>query len=132
MLTLSTDPRKISSARYERTFRWDRDCETAGAIRAFARWRFLVPAAHKTERDNIVDDRHNDWARPWIKDYTKISYELRRYAGSLILKKTGSMKAVQKYLGHSSIATTEKWYAYSLGELPALSFADFTNGHNLG
>jgi integrase len=92
---------------------------------------FLVPAAHKTERDNIVDDRHNDWARPWIKDYTKISYELRRYAGSLILKKTGRMKAVQKYLGHSSIATTEKWYAYLLGELPTLSFSDFANGHAL-
>jgi integrase len=93
---------------------------------------FLVPAAHKTERDQIVDDRHSAWAGKWIKDYTKSSYELRRYAGSLVLKKTGSMKAVQKYLGHSSIGTTEKYYAYMLGELPALSFADFTNGHSLG
>jgi integrase len=54
---------------------------------------------------------------------------LRRYAGSLVLKKTGSMKAVQQFLGHASIATTEKYYAYLLGDLPALSFNDFANGH---
>jgi integrase len=92
---------------------------------------FLVPAAHKTERDQIVDDRHCDWSRQFIRDYSKVSYELRRYAGSLVLKKTGSMKAVQKYLGHSSISTTERWYAYMLGELPALSFTDFANGHSV-
>jgi integrase len=92
---------------------------------------FIVPAAHKTEREVIVDRRHAAWSGQWIKNYTKVSYELRRYAGSLILKKTGSMKAVQKFLGHSSIATTEKWYAYMLGDLPTLSFADFANGHAL-
>ena len=92
---------------------------------------FLVPAAHKTEREAIVDRRHAAWAANWIKDYTKVSYELRRYAGSLVLKKTGSIVAVKKFLGHANVATTEKYYAYMLGELPSLSFADFANGHAL-
>lgn len=92
---------------------------------------FLVPAAHKTDRDNIVMDRHRIWAAQWIKGYTKVSYELRRYAGSLVLKKTGSIMAAKKFLGHANAATTEKWYAYMLGDLPALSFADFANGHAL-
>jgi integrase len=92
---------------------------------------FLVPAAHKTEREEIVDRRHAQWAGNWIKDYTKVSYELRRYAGSLVLKKTGSIVAAKKFLGHSSVQTTEKYYAYMLGDLPALSFADFANGHAL-
>jgi integrase len=92
---------------------------------------FLVPAGTKTEREIIVMDRHRIWAGQWIKGYTKVSYELRRYAGSLVLKKTGSLVAVKKFLGHANVATTEKWYAYMLGDLPALSFTDFANGHSL-
>jgi integrase len=92
---------------------------------------FLVPAGTKTEREIIVDHRHGAWAGQWIKGYTKVSYELRRYAGSLVLKKTGSIVAAKKFLGHASVSTTEKWYAYMLGELPALSFTDFANGHAL-
>jgi integrase len=92
---------------------------------------FLVPAGTKTEREIIVMDRHRIWAGQFIKGYTKVSYELRRYAGSLVLKKTGSLVAVKKFLGHANVATTEKWYAYMLGELPALSFTDFANGHSL-
>ena len=92
---------------------------------------FLLPAAHKTERTDIVDRRHAQWAGQFIKGYIKTSYELRRYAGSLILKKTGSIVAAKKFLGHSSVSTTERYYAYMLGDLPALSFADFANGHSL-
>jgi integrase len=92
---------------------------------------FLVPSAHKTERQEIVDRRHGAWAGQFIKGHTKVSYELRRYAGSLVLKKTGSIMAAKKFLGHSSVQTTEKYYAYMLGELPALSFTDFENGHAL-
>ena len=92
---------------------------------------FLVPAGTKTEREIIVDHRHGAWAGQWIRGYTKVSYELRRYAGSLVLKKTGSLVAAKKFLGHANVATTEKWYAYMLGELPSLSFTDFANGHAL-
>jgi integrase len=90
---------------------------------------FLVPAGTKTEREIIVMDRHRIWAGQFIKGYTKVSYELRRFAGSLVLKKTGSLVAAKKFLGHANVATTEKWYAYLLGDLPALSFNDFANGH---
>jgi integrase len=90
---------------------------------------FLVPAGTKTEREAIVMDRHRIWAGQFIKGYTKVSYELRRYAGSMVLKKSGSLVAAKKFLGHANVATTEKWYAYLLGDLPALSFNDFANGH---
>jgi integrase len=94
---------------------------------------FLVPAAHKTEREEIVYDRHRLWVRQWIKDYTKNSYELRRYAGSLLLDKTGgNLVAVRDFLGHASISTTEKWYAYRIRPLPGLSFKDIMpNGHSV-
>jgi integrase len=90
---------------------------------------FLVPAGTKTEREKIVMDRHRIWAGQFIKGYTKVSYELRRYAGSLVLKKTGSLFLTAKFLGHANVSTTERWYAYMLGELPTLSFSDFANGH---
>ena len=62
----------------------------------------------------------------WIKDRTKTSYELRRYAGSLILKLTnGDMMAVRDFLRHADVQTTQKWYAYRLRELPAISMSDF-------
>jgi len=93
--------------------------------------QFLVPAGTKTEREIIVDHRHGAWAKQFIKGYAKTSYELRRYAGSLILKRTGSIVAAKKFLGHASVQTTEKYYAYMLGDLPALSFTDFANGHSL-
>lgn len=86
---------------------------------------FLVPAAHKTERQTIVDKRHSAWAGQWIKDRSKTSYELRRYAGSLVYKKTGRIEYVQQFLGHADLQTTMSWYWYLLGEVPALEPADF-------
>jgi integrase len=83
---------------------------------------FLVSASSKTARFLIIYEQHGAWAANWIKDYTKVSYELRRYAGSLVLKKTGSMKAVQRFLSHSSIGTTEKTTLICSRKLPALSF----------
>jgi len=90
---------------------------------------FLVPAGTKTEREIIVMDRLRIWVGQYIKGYSKKSYELRRYAGSLMLKKTGRLDMVKEFLGHASIKTTEEWYAYTLGDLPALSLEDFQNGH---
>jgi integrase len=86
----------------------------------------IIPARHKTERAEIVDRRHSAWVGRWIKDRTKTSYELRRYAGSLILKLTnGDMMAVRDFLRHADVQTTQKWYAYRLRELPAISMSDF-------
>jgi integrase len=86
---------------------------------------FLVPAANKTERAAIVDRRHSKWAGQWIKDRSKVSYELRRYAGSLVFTKTNSLAHVQQFLGHADMKTTTEWYWYLIGEVPALDMADF-------
>ena len=43
---------------------------------------YLVPGANRTERHDAVYRRHSKWVVQWIKDRTKTSYELRRYAGS--------------------------------------------------
>ena len=86
---------------------------------------FLVPARNATHRHTIVNDEHCEWVGQWIKDHTKISYELRRYAGSLLYDKTHDLVAVQEFLGHGDINTTRKWYLHKLGKTVALTEADF-------
>lgn len=86
---------------------------------------FLVPAVHKTDREDVIDDQHCAWAGQWIKDRAKVSYELRRHAGAMIYKKTGKIEHVQQFLGHADIKTTMDWYWYLLEETPALDMADF-------
>jgi integrase len=94
-------------------------------FRALSTDGHIVPARHKSERAEIVDRRHSAWIGRWIKDRSKTSYELRRYAGSLILKLTnGDIMAVRDFLRHADVQTTQKWYAYRLRELPSISAAD--------
>jgi integrase len=94
-------------------------------FRALSTDGHIVPARHKSERAEIVDRRHSAWIGRWIKDRSKTSYELRRYAGSLILKLTnGDIMAVRDFLRHADVMTTQKWYAYRLRELPSISAAD--------
>jgi len=83
----------------------------------------LMPAANKTDRLALIERRHNIWLRQFIPDRTKGNHELRKHAGSLILTKQG-LPAAQRYLGHSSQQTTERWYATYLQDLPALTAAD--------
>jgi len=86
---------------------------------------YLVPADHKTERGDIIDDQHSAWCGQWIKDRSKVSYELRRHAGSLVYRKTGKIEHVQQFLGHADLKTTMEWYWYLLDETPALDMSDF-------
>ena len=46
---------------------------------------YLVPGQNRTERHQTVYRRHSKWVSQWIKDRSKTSYELRRYAGSRLL-----------------------------------------------
>jgi integrase len=87
---------------------------------------FLVSAQTKTERARIVDREHAAWCGQWIKNRTKVSYELRRYAGSLIYRKTSQLAHVQQFLGHANLKTTLDWYWYLLDDVPALDMSDFT------
>jgi integrase len=76
--------------------------------------RYLVPGANQTERHHAVYRRHSKWVSQWIKDRTKTSYELRRYAGSRLLDMGATIFEVRDFLRHRDVQTTQMWYAYRL------------------
>jgi integrase len=75
---------------------------------------YLVPGANQTERHDAVYRRHSKWVSQWIKDRTKTSYELRRYAGSRLLDMGVTIFEVRDFLRHRDVQTTQQWYAYRL------------------
>jgi integrase len=75
---------------------------------------FLIPGRHKSERHDAVYRRHSKWVGGWIKDRTKTSYELRRYAGSRLLDMGATIFEVRDFLRHRDVQTTQMWYAYRL------------------
>lgn len=86
---------------------------------------FIVPAEHMTARADVIDRKHSAWVGQWIKGHAKVSYELRRYAGSLVYRKTGKIEHVQQFLGHADLKTTLQWYWFLIDDVPALDIADF-------
>jgi len=75
---------------------------------------YLVPGVNQTERHDAVYRRHSKWVAQWIKDRTKTSYELRRYAGSRLLDLGATIFEVRDFLRHRDVQTTQMWYAYRL------------------
>jgi len=75
---------------------------------------YLVPGANRTERHEAVYRHHSKWVSHWIKDRTKTSYELRRYAGSRLLDMGATIFDVRDFLRHRDVQTTQQWYAYRL------------------
>jgi site-specific recombinase XerD len=75
---------------------------------------YLVPGANRTQRHDAVYRRHSKWVSQWIKDRTKTSYELRRYAGSRLLDMGATVFEVRDFLRHRDVQTTQQWYAYRL------------------
>jgi len=86
---------------------------------------YIVPGATITERKIAVDRRHSAWVSHWIKDRSKTSYELRRYAGSLVYHATRDILKVRDFLRHASVETTQQWYAYLLEDVPSIGMNDF-------
>ena len=86
---------------------------------------FIVPGLTTTDRKDAVDRRHSAWVGQWIKDRSKTSYELRRYAGSLVYNTTRDILKVRDFLRHASVETTQQWYAYLLGDVPSIGMNDF-------
>jgi hypothetical protein len=87
---------------------------------------YLVPGANRTERHEAVYRRHSKWVSQWIKDHTKTSYELRRYAGSRLLDMGATIFEVRDFLRHRDVQTTQQWYAYRLQnrQLRTIGMAD--------
>ena len=86
---------------------------------------YIILGRTPTERRDAVDRRHSAWVSQWIKDRSKTSYELRRYAGSLVYQATRDILKVRDFLRHASVETTQQWYAYLLEDVPAIGMADF-------
>jgi integrase len=85
----------------------------------------VVPGKTATERKEAVDRRHSTWVGQWIKDRSKTSYELRRYAGSLVYNATRDILKARDFLRHASVETTQQWYAYLLDDIPSIGMDDF-------
>ena len=87
---------------------------------------YLVPGANQTERHDCVYRRHSRWISKWIKDRTKTSYELRRYAGSRLLDMGATIFEVRDFLRHRDVQTTQQWYTYRLQnrQLRTIGMAD--------
>ncbi len=75
---------------------------------------YLIPGRTATERHETVYRRHSKWVSKWIKDRTKTSYELRRYAGSRLLDMGATIFEIRDFLRHRDVQTTQMWYAYRL------------------
>jgi hypothetical protein len=69
--------------------------------------RFTAPGTNGVRRDS-------KWISNWIKDRTKMSYELRRYAGSTLLDLGATIFEVRDFLLHRDVQTTQAWHAYRL------------------
>jgi integrase len=81
---------------------------------------FVCPGKNKSERSITCLRQINRFAERFIRDREKISYELRKWAGSIVATRYGIYEA-QKFLGHRSVTTTETYYA---SYLKSLSSAD--------
>ena len=76
--------------------------------------RLMTPANYTKNRYNKFFD---DMAREGICLKRLSPHELRHTCGTLFYVKTGDLYAVSKYLGHSSVAVTAKYYVHSDVEL---------------
>ena len=63
-------------------------------------------AGSPNERHNVVYRWHSGWVKQLMPGRSKTSYELPRYAGSLISRKTKDFARVQQFLGHATLKTT--------------------------
>lgn len=94
--------------------------EKLQAFKDEALTEFVCPGKNKSERAITCLRQINRFAERFIRDREKISYELRKWAGSIVATRYGIYEA-QKFLGHRSVTTTETYYA---SYLKTLSSAD--------
>jgi integrase len=84
---------------------------------------YVVPGKNKTERANVTERQINRFVERFIPDRQKLSYELRKWAGSIVATRHGIYSA-QRFLRHKSVTTTERYYATYLKSQAAATTAD--------
>jgi integrase len=83
---------------------------------------YLVPGRTPTERAAVVERELSQWVGQFLRGRgNTTSYELRRWAGSLVLDAhNGDITAARDFLRHSDIKTTLEWYAYRINGVKPL------------
>lgn len=83
---------------------------------------YLVPGRTPTERAAVVERELSRWVGQFLRGRgNTTSYELRRWAGSLVLDAhNGDITAARDFLRHSDIKTTLEWYAYRINAVKPL------------
>jgi integrase len=105
--------------------------EELRAVRGEDDREYFLPAATMTERRKVTERDINHVLRPILSGYRAGAYELRRWAGSLVWSTQGPA-AAQQFLGHTSIRTTEKYYARFLKPVSAVSAPDLDEIYGAG
>lgn len=83
----------------------------------------IIPAPNSTDRKIICQRSINRFVERFIPDREKVSYELRKWAGSLVWSSQGA-EAAMHFLGHRLMTTTSRYYAKFLRPVRAVSAAD--------
>lgn len=102
----------------------------ASEIRAIAQTdpegTHLIPAKTITDRRVLCQRTINRFVERFIPNRPKCAYELRKWAGSMVWSTQGS-EAAQHFLGHRSLATTERYYRAYLRPVRAVNAADMAS-----
>ncbi len=84
---------------------------------------FLIEARNITERSWLVDRDHSEFVRPWMTEHSKTSYELRRWAATVVAKRQGDEFA-DRFLRHKSKSVAGKHYLTAHAPVAPLTFTD--------
>lgn len=84
---------------------------------------FIVAAPTMSARADLVDRDHNDFVRPWVVEHRKRSYELRRWAATLVAKRQGDEFA-DRFLRHKSKSTAGKHYLTAHAPIAPITLED--------
>ena len=93
---------------------------------------WLIPGETATDRHDVTHRALNDWMGTVydaaLADGTlpstatrRHAYDWRKQAGTELYAKTKDILLVSKWLGHTSVHTTTRWYVNLIGSLPSLA-----------
>ena len=113
---------EFSVLKHGRGRRLELDAELQGVL--LPREGFLIGGDGWSDcaRYELIYKVHSQWLRRFIPDRAKSNHELRMHAGSIVYTLYG-LEAAAVFLGHKSVATTERYYARWLGSTPMLDQA---------
>jgi len=84
---------------------------------------FLIPARTKTEREWIVDRDHGNFVRQWVQGHAKTSYELRRWAATIVARRQGDEYA-ERFLRHAPKTVAGRHYLTDHAPIAPITFRD--------